>query len=135
MFHFAVPFALLLMRGIKRHADRLFRVCLLMIAIRLVDVYWITEPAFYAQHIRINWMDFVTPLAVGGLWLAVFFWHLKIAGPCCRSGIRVSKGRRGRRWRTNAGIWKDICHIIRLVTRHEMRAFGRLSVLVRPLPL
>ena len=77
MFHFAVPFALLLMRGIKRHADRLFRVCLLMIAIRLVDVYWITEPAFYAQHIRINWMDFVTPLAVGGLWLAVFFWHLK----------------------------------------------------------
>jgi hypothetical protein len=77
MFHFAVPFALLLMRGIKRNADRLFRVCLLMIAIRLVDVYWVTEPAFYAQHIRINWMDFVTPLAVGGLWLAVFFWQLK----------------------------------------------------------
>jgi hypothetical protein len=22
-------------------------------------------------------MDFVTPLAVGGLWLAVFFWQLK----------------------------------------------------------
>src|ERR1041384_1287010 len=45
VFHFAVPFALLLMRGVKRRADRLLRVGLLMIAIRLVDVYWITEPA------------------------------------------------------------------------------------------
>jgi hypothetical protein len=77
VFHFAIPFLLLLMRGTKRHAERLFRVCLLMIAIRLVDVYWITEPAFYGQRIRIHWMDFVTPLAIGGLWLAVFFGQLK----------------------------------------------------------
>ena len=58
IFHFAVPFALLLMRGVKRSADRLFRVCLLMIAIRLVDVYWITEPAFYGQQIYgfIGWI-------------------------------------------------------------------------------
>ena len=77
VFHFAVPFALLLMRGVKRSADRLFRVCLLMIAIRLVDVYWITEPAFFGQHIQIHWMDFVTPVAIGGLWLAVFFGQLK----------------------------------------------------------
>jgi hypothetical protein len=77
MLHFAVPFALLLFRGVKRREDRLFRVCLLMIVIRLVDVYWITEPAFYGQHLRVHWMDFVAPLAVGGLWLAVFFWQLK----------------------------------------------------------
>ena len=78
IFHFAVPFALLLMRSVKRRADRLFRVCLLMIAIRLVDVYWITEPAFYGQRIQIHWIDFVTPVAVGGLWLAVFFGQLKL---------------------------------------------------------
>jgi hypothetical protein len=77
VFHFAVPFALLLMRGTKRHAHRLFRVCLLMIAIRLVDVYWITEPAFYGQRLRVHWMDLLTPLAVGGIWLAVFFGQLK----------------------------------------------------------
>jgi hypothetical protein len=77
IFHFAVPFALLLFRGVKRREERLFRVCVLMIAIRLVDVYWITEPAFFGQHIRIHWMDFVTPVAVGGLWLAAFFWQLK----------------------------------------------------------
>ena len=77
IFHFAVPFALLLFRGVKRQEDRLLRVCVLLIVIRLVDVYWITEPAFFGEHIRIHWVDFVTPLAVGGLWLAVFFWQLK----------------------------------------------------------
>jgi hypothetical protein len=77
VFHFATPFALLLMRGIKRQANRLFMVCLLMLAIRVVDVYWIVEPAFYNQQIKIHWLDFVTPVAVGGLWLAAFFWQLK----------------------------------------------------------
>jgi hypothetical protein len=77
IFHFAIPFVLLLMRGVKRQADRLLKVCALMLVIRLVDVYWIVEPAFYNQQLKIHWMDFVTPLAVGGLWLAGFFWQLK----------------------------------------------------------
>ena len=77
VFHFAVPFLLLLMRGVKRRTNRLFRVALLMIAIRLVDVYWITEPAFYGQKLSIHWTDLVLPIAVGGIWLAVFFGQLK----------------------------------------------------------
>jgi hypothetical protein len=77
IFHFATPFVLLLMRGVKRHANRLFAVCCLMLAIRVVDVYWIVEPAFYNQQIHIHWLDFVTPVAVGGLWLAGFFWQLR----------------------------------------------------------
>ena len=77
IFHFATPFVLLLMRGIKRHTDRLFRVCMLMIAIRLVDVYWVVEPSFYNRQLKVHWMDFATPLAVGGLWLAGYFWQLK----------------------------------------------------------
>jgi len=77
IFHFAIPFALLIMRGVKRHANRLFKVCILMLAIRVVDVYWVVEPAFYNQRIKIHWLDFVTPVAIGGLWLAGFFWQLK----------------------------------------------------------
>jgi hypothetical protein len=77
IFHFATPFVLLLMRGVKRHADRLLKVCVLMLAIRIVDVYWIVEPSFYHQQIKIHWMDFATLVAVGGLWLAGFFWQLK----------------------------------------------------------
>jgi hypothetical protein len=78
IFHFAVPFLLLLQRGIKRRADTLFQVCLFMLVVRIVDVYWIVEPSFYEkQQWRVHWTDFVTPVAVGGLWLALFFWQLK----------------------------------------------------------
>jgi hypothetical protein len=77
VFHFALPFALLLFRGVKRREERLFRVSLLLILIRMVDVYWITMPAFFGQHLRIHWMDFVTAVAIGGLWLTVFFSQLK----------------------------------------------------------
>lgn len=77
IFHFATPFVLLLMRKIKRQSGRLIKVCLLLIVIRLVDVYWLVEPAFYDQQLKMNWMDFVTPFALGGLWLALFFWQLK----------------------------------------------------------
>jgi hypothetical protein len=77
VFNFGAPFVLLLLRGVKRHAQRLLKVCLLIIAIRLVDVYWIVEPAFYNQQLEIHWLDFITPVAVGGLWLAAFFWQLR----------------------------------------------------------
>lgn len=76
-FHFAVPFVLLLMRGVKRSTERLFRVCILMIVVRLIDVYWITEPAFFGQRLHIHWMDFATTIAIGGLWMAMFFLQLK----------------------------------------------------------
>jgi hypothetical protein len=76
VFHFCLPFLLLLQRDIKRRASLLLQVCWLMLAIRVLDVYWVVEPAFYGNHVQIHWEDFVTPVAVGGLWLAVFFWQL-----------------------------------------------------------
>jgi hypothetical protein len=76
-FHFGTPFVLLLMRKTKRHADRLIKICFLMIVIRVVDVYWVVKPAFYDQHLSIYWLDFVAPVAIGGLWLALFFSQLK----------------------------------------------------------
>ncbi len=78
-FHFFAPFVLLLLRAVKRDANRLFKVCVLLIAVRLVDVYWVVEPSFYNEQIRIHWLDFVTPVAIGGFWLGAFFWRLKSA--------------------------------------------------------
>ncbi len=72
-FHFAAPFVLLLMRKTKRQGSRLIRVCLLLIVIRSVDVYWLVEPAFYNEQLKMHWMDFVIPVAIGGLWLTLFF--------------------------------------------------------------
>jgi hypothetical protein len=76
VFHFCLPLLLLLQRDIKRRASLLLKVCALMLVVRLVDVFWVVEPAFYGNRVQIHWMDFVTPVAVGGLWLALFFWQL-----------------------------------------------------------
>ena len=76
VFHFCLPFLLLLQRDIKRRADLLLNVCWLMLAIRLLDVYWVVEPSFYGNRIQIHWTDFAAAVAVGGLWLALFFWRL-----------------------------------------------------------
>ncbi len=76
-FNFLAPFALLLLRGVKRNAERLLKVCVLILAIRLVDVYWIVEPAFYRQHLQMHWLDATLLLAIGGLWMGAFFWQLK----------------------------------------------------------
>jgi hypothetical protein len=77
VFHFCVPFLLLLQRDVKRSPNLLFGVCLCMLVVRLVDVYWVVEPAFYEQRLQLHWTDFVTPFAVGGLWLAAFFRQLR----------------------------------------------------------
>jgi hypothetical protein len=76
IFHFALPFLLLLQRDIKRRASLLIKVCLLMLVIRIVDVYWVVEPAFYGNRVQVYWTDLAAPLAVGGLWFALFFWQL-----------------------------------------------------------
>jgi hypothetical protein len=76
VFHFCLPFLLLLQRDVKRRASLLLKVCLLMLAVRILDVYWVVEPSFYGNRIEIHWTDFVTPFAVGGLWMALFLWQL-----------------------------------------------------------
>jgi hypothetical protein len=76
LFHFFLPFLLLLQRSVKRRPGLLLKVCILMLVMRMVDVYWVVEPSLYWGHLRFHWMDFVAPAAVGGLWLAVFFWQL-----------------------------------------------------------
>jgi hypothetical protein len=76
IFHFCLPFLLLLQRDIKRRAALLLKVCALMLAVRALDVYWVVEPSFYGDQIQIHWTDFAALLAVGGFWLALFFRHL-----------------------------------------------------------
>jgi hypothetical protein len=43
---------------------------------RLVDVFWLTKPAFGGARFRLHWMDLLAPIGIGGLWLATFLWQL-----------------------------------------------------------
>ncbi|MDQ1409881.1 MAG: hypothetical protein QOJ41_1616 [Acidobacteriaceae bacterium] len=76
VFHFFVPFFLLLSRDLKRNNRLLPKVAIWMIVVRLVDLFWMTRPEFTARAIP-SWIDFVVPIALTGLWLAFFAFNLQ----------------------------------------------------------
>ena len=77
VFHFALPFALLLSRPLKRNAKALAGVAALMLVMQALDLFWLIGPDL-ATHgegeapFRIHWMDLAALLGLGGLWLALF---------------------------------------------------------------
>jgi hypothetical protein len=75
VFHFAVPFALLLSRPFKRDITKLVWLAVWLMLMRYVDLFWIIEPNFSARF-RVSLADVVVPVAMGGLWLAYFFRNL-----------------------------------------------------------
>jgi hypothetical protein len=76
VLHFAFPFLFLLSRSLKRNAGKLVIVAVLILVMRLVDLFWMIQPNFSGMAFQVNWMDFVAPLAMGGLWLNAFAWAL-----------------------------------------------------------
>jgi hypothetical protein len=77
IFHFALPFALLLSRDLKRNGRRLATLALLVLAMRLVDLFWLTVPEFHEGGFFLNWMDIALPVGMGGVWLWFFAGQLK----------------------------------------------------------
>jgi len=77
VFHFAVPFVLLMMRRMKRKAEVLVKIAVFMIVMRLVDLFWLIAPNFHPEKFHIHWMDILAPIGIGGVWLAFFFWQLQ----------------------------------------------------------
>ena len=77
VFHFFLPFFLLLMRDIKDRPRTIAVVTILMMLMRLVDVVWLTTPSLYPQHFHFSWITLFAFLGIGGLWLAAWIWQLK----------------------------------------------------------
>src|SRR5580700_817483 len=75
LFHFAIPFAILLSRPFKRNIRKLVSVAVLLLLMCYVDLFWIIEPNF-SKTIRITFSDVVVPIAIGGIWLWYFFRNL-----------------------------------------------------------
>ncbi|MBZ5603736.1 MAG: hypothetical protein LAO79_15655 [Acidobacteriia bacterium] len=76
VFQFVIPFLLLLSRPLKRSPKTLSIVVGILIAMRFVDLFWIVMPNFHITGLRIHWLNITVPFAIGGMWLAVFFWQL-----------------------------------------------------------
>ena len=75
VFHFAVPFVLLLSRPFKRDVTRLVWLAIWLMLMRYLDIFWNIEPNF-SSTVTVTWADVVVPVAMGGFWLAYFFRNL-----------------------------------------------------------
>jgi hypothetical protein len=77
IFHFGLPMLLLLSRQTKRDSHKLALIAGVVLIMRLVDLCWMIEPEFGHGGFHVSWLDFVAPVALGGIWLAAFVWQLE----------------------------------------------------------
>ena len=87
--HFALPFALLLMRRNKDDIARLARVAMWILAIRWVEVLYQVKPAFSPASLTVHWMDIALLFGIGGIWLAFFTRMLASAALLPKNDPRV----------------------------------------------
>jgi hypothetical protein len=76
ILHFAFPFLFLLSRSFKRDSRKLVLIAVLILVMRLVDLFWTITPSFTHEHFHVSWMDLVAPIGIGGIWLSAFSWAL-----------------------------------------------------------
>ena len=77
LFHFALPFALLAVARTQRAGSRLIGLACLMF-MRMVDIYWYVVPNFAPTDTSTSASGTWWPRsAMGGLWLAYFFYNLR----------------------------------------------------------
>jgi hypothetical protein len=76
VMHFAVPFLLLLQRGVKRRLRWLSIVTGLMLCLSAIDVYWLIVPAYEQSGPQLHFTDIFAFIGIGGLWLAFYFWQI-----------------------------------------------------------
>jgi hypothetical protein len=79
LFHFFLPFFLLLFRPIKKHAVALTTMAAMLFVVHIVSMYWLIMPTLHQAGVVVSWLDFAAPIGIGGIWLSVFLWLLKSA--------------------------------------------------------
>jgi hypothetical protein len=82
IFHWLIPFTMLLSRDLKRNKKRIVRVCQWMIFARAFDLFWLIEPNFKdaARNLHFSWgiLEYIAvPVAMFAFWVAYFCTRLK----------------------------------------------------------
>lgn len=73
---FVLPFLLLLARRNKRSVRALTAVAALILAVHLLELFWLIMPPLRPAGLSVYWTDIAAPVGVGGVWVAAFAWLL-----------------------------------------------------------
>lgn len=82
IFHWLVPFTMLLSRDLKRNKKRLTRVCQFMVFAVGFNLFWLIEPSYKdaARNLHFSWgiLQYIAvPVALTAFWVAYFCIELK----------------------------------------------------------
>ena len=74
--HFMVPYALLLSRDLKRNIGRLRFIATWLLVSRVAEYFWHVAPELHRDGMSISLLDVALPLAIGGIFIALFVGQL-----------------------------------------------------------
>jgi hypothetical protein len=74
--HFFIPFFVLISRRPKRSRGVLAAVCVWILAMHWLDVYWLIMPEWSRSRVPFCWMDVATFVGIGGLCAAGALWWM-----------------------------------------------------------
>ena len=77
VFHFFLPFFLLLIRGIKDRPSTIGVVTVIIIVMRYLAIYWQIVPSWTGEHFAYSWMALASLVGIGGVWMWAFIGQLK----------------------------------------------------------
>jgi hypothetical protein len=77
VFHFLVPFGLLLFRKVKRTARSLAAVAMLLLFAHATNDLWLVAPSLHSNRFYVHWNDVAALVGIGGIWFALFCTLLK----------------------------------------------------------
>jgi len=77
IFHFFLPFFMLLMRPIKDRPQTIGVVTVVILVIRYVAIYWLITPAWYGEHFHYSIWSLTSLVGIGGVWIWAFIEQLK----------------------------------------------------------
>jgi hypothetical protein len=78
VFHFAVPFLILLSRAAKKNSRVLVWVAIGLMVMRLADLFWLIAPEFHEKGFHFHPLDILLPIGMGGIWIAYYLRQLNV---------------------------------------------------------
>lgn len=77
IFQFVLPFLVLLSGRVRHNLRLLAGLGGMLLVVHLINTFWHVKPAFSPGAFAVSWLDIVLPVAIGGIWLAGFFYYLQ----------------------------------------------------------
>jgi hypothetical protein len=77
LFHFFVPFFLLLMRPAKKRRRTLASIAGCVFATHIVAIWWTMAPSVYTKHLYVGWLAPGALLGIGGIYSFAFLKNLE----------------------------------------------------------